>query len=131
MTGERTARDRPLVLVGERDPFMRRTLSRTLGEHVDLDFAESGVDLAKKARRIRPDVIVLEVLLPEKDGLQLCRELKEDPELRGTPVVIFSLLDVEDRALQAGAAAFVGKPLRKEELLNAIWNALERDAEEP
>jgi CheY-like chemotaxis protein len=112
------------ILIAERDPFMRDTLARSLGDRYQVEFVTSGQELVETARRHPPDLIILEILLPEKDGLQVCRELRKEARLAGVPVLVFSMLEMQDRALQAGATAFLKKPLRKSQMLLTIEQLL-------
>jgi len=114
----------PLLLIGERDPFMRRALEQTLQDKFDLRFADGGDDLVEQARRQPPDLVITEALLPRRDGLQACRDLKSDPATRHIPILCFTFLLVEERARLAGADAFLLKPLREEVLVETIHQLL-------
>jgi len=114
----------PHLLIGERDPFMQRTLAQALKEHCELTFVEDGAALLAQAHEKPPDLIILELLLPTLDGFQVCRRLKNDPATRGIPVLVFTLLAAEARALQAGADGFLQKPLRPQTLLEEIRRLL-------
>ena len=72
------------------------------------------------AARIRPDIIVLDVMIPEIDGWHILRALKERELTARIPVVICSVLDEPDIALGSGASAFIKKPVRREELLAVL-----------
>jgi DNA-binding response OmpR family regulator len=74
----------------------------------------------ERARQGPIDLVIAEVLLPRRDGLSLCRTLKGDPATRSVRVLIFSILSAEERALEAGADAFVRKPLDQKNLLDAV-----------
>jgi len=117
-------RSRPRLLIGERDPFMRRALERVLHPDYELTFVEDGASLITQTRTRRPDLIILEGLLPVMDGFQVCRELKRDPTTRYIPVLFFTLLSAEERARQAGADAFLLKPLRESVLRETIESLL-------
>ena len=93
---------------------------RSLLELIQVTFDEvdaeiTGVDSTQAARRSiadeRPDVIVLDVMLPGESGLDLCRELKADPETAGIPIVLLSgSIELAPRqATEAGADAFLAK----------------------
>lgn len=112
------------LLIGERDPFMRRTLEKALAPRFALTFAEDGVDLLQRAQQDAPHLILLEALLPVKDGFQVCRELKSNPSTRHIPVIFFTLLFAEERARLAGGDAFLTKPLREDELIKTITHLL-------
>ncbi len=119
----------PTLLIGERDPFMRRALEQTLQGKFDLRFAEDGDEVLELARRHPPDLIILEALLPHRDGLQACRELKSHPATRHIPVLFFTFLLIEERARLAGADAFLLKPLREEVLTETIHHLLSQKKE--
>lgn len=108
------------ILIGERDPFMRRTMESVLGGRFELTFAEDGESLLGAAREHPPDLVILEVLLPRKDGFQVCRELKHHPATAHIPVLVFSLLLAEERIRLAGADDFLPKPLQEAILLEHI-----------
>ncbi len=119
----------PTLLIGERDPFMRRALEQTLQGKFELRFAEGGDDLLEMAQQQPPDLIILEALLPRRDGLQACRELKSSPATRHIPILCFTFLLAEERARLAGADAFLLKPLREEILIETIHHLLSQRKE--
>jgi len=110
----------PLVAIGERDPFMRRTLGEVLRPHYKVLFADDGDSLIQLVKEHHPQIVILEILLPGKDGIQTCRYLKEDPETAHIPVLFFTYLNAEARARQAGAEAFLLKPVETDLLLNTL-----------
>ncbi len=115
-------RERPLILVAERDPFMQASLRRILEPHFDLMFVEDGAAVVEAVRENRPALVILEALLPTVDGFQACYHLKSHPETRDIPVLFFTLLLAKERAAQVGADRFLLKPLQREVLLDHIWN---------
>ncbi len=120
------ARAAALVLVADRDPVVRELVEHFLvvaGFHVE--FVLDGASALDRARELRPDVVLTEVMLPRLDGLTLCRRLGEDPVTRGVPVVVFSVLAAAERAREAGAAAFLLKPLAERSLIDTVRGALE------
>lgn len=96
-------------------------LLRSRGHHVLL-FPRGALAL-KAARRHPPDVILLDILMPEMDGFEVCRQLKADPELAPIPVIFLSALgdvDSKIRAFMAGGVDYVAKPFQEEEVLARI-----------
>jgi CheY-like chemotaxis protein len=75
-----------------------------------------------------PDVIVLDVMLPDMDGWQLLRQLREHPSAHSIPVVICSVLREEELALALGAVLYVAKPVRRQQFLEALDQALSQAA---
>jgi CheY-like chemotaxis protein len=119
----------PHILIGERDPFMRRALENVLLPHFELTFVEDGENLIHHTRIQLPNLIILEALLPHKDGFQVCRELKSDPATRHIPILCFTFLLAEERAHLAGADAFLLKPLRPDLFLNTVHRLLHSEKE--
>jgi two-component system phosphate regulon response regulator PhoB len=84
--------------------------------------------------RWRPDLVLLDIMLPEIDGLEVCRRLKQTPSLRGVPVIMLTALGEEvDRVvgLELGAEDYVLKPFSPRELLLRIKNTLRRASADP
>lgn len=125
----------PVILVADDEPVNLALIRRRLEwENYRVETAEDGGQAVEAARRVLPDLILLDVMMPVLDGLQACRLLKEDPATRDIPVIFLSALDDTDtkvRGLGLGANDYVSKPFRVEELLArvsvAIRMKLERD----
>jgi CheY-like chemotaxis protein len=126
----RSGTERVLILAVERDPHVR-ALEKFLLEQAGcvVQFAADGVDGLEAVRRLRPAVLISEILVPRLDGLALCRTVKSDPTLRGTQVVVFSILAADDRAAEAGADAFLRKPLNDSLLIETVQKLLARRPE--
>lgn len=116
---------RAIILVVERDPSIRDLEKYFLNEAgFVVDFADDGLAALERARELRPDIVITEVLVPKLDGLALCRTLKADPDLQGTVVLVFSILAVHSRAREAGADAFLMKPLAEKRLVETVRELL-------
>jgi PleD family two-component response regulator len=76
------------------------------------------------ARAIKPDIIITEVLVPKLDGLALCRAVRKEAELKDTVVLVFSILAAATRAREAGADAFLMKPLAEQRLVQTVRELL-------
>lgn len=121
------ARDHALVLAVERDAGIRaleRFFVDDAGYAVDL--VEDGSEALQKARILRPRILVSEILVPGIDGLRVCRAIKDNPETAGTIVVILSMLAAEERATEAGADAYLRRPLGEAQLVHTVAELLAR-----
>lgn len=118
---------RALILVVERDPHVRE-LERYFLEEAGfvVEFADDGRSALELARRSRPAILICEILVPVLDGLSVCRALKGDPETETISVLIFSILAAEERALEAGADAYLRKPLHDARLVDSVRQLLRR-----
>lgn len=91
--------------------------------------AMDGAEGLKKARENRPDLILLDLIMPKLDGLEVCSLLKQAEETKKTPIIVITALDVGDaqeKSFAAGVDDFVTKPYDLEELLAKIKNLLEK-----
>lgn len=90
--------------------------------------AEDGEQALRRARSERPDLVVLDIHLPDKSGLEVCRELKSDPETRGIYVILLTALGRErdeEAGLQSGADEFLTKPFSPRELRRRLHELLD------
>jgi CheY-like chemotaxis protein len=115
------APDHAVILVVERDPHVRE-LERYFLEEAGyaVEFAEDGLAALEQARTLQPHILITEILVPQLDGLALCRRIKQDPETRRIAVLIFSILLAEGRAREAGADSFLRKPLAEKRLVETV-----------
>jgi DNA-binding response OmpR family regulator len=92
-----------------------------------------GAEVVEEARRIHPDVILLDGDLPDVDGYEICRRVKEDPDLMGIPVVLMSAAESgEDdlaRARWVGADGHIAKPFQGKELTQRVLSLMDLTVE--
>jgi len=126
-----TVRDnqsRPTLLVADDEPDMLRYLKSQLSPHYQVLEAVDGQQAVEKACQFLPDVILLDMMMPEKDGLQACREIRERTPTHSIPVILLTARADEETklaALSAGASDFLAKPFSTTELHVRIKNLVE------
>ena len=111
----------PVILCIDDDPGVITLYRRYLEKH---GFEVVGLtdprEALETARRLRPDAITLDIMMPQQDGWTVLQELKADPQTRAIPVIICSILDERGQGFSLGAAEYLVKPFTEEELLEAI-----------
>lgn len=120
------------ILVVDDDPTIAEVVTRYL-HHAGyaVERAADGAAALAQAAAVRPDLVVLDLMLPEIDGLEVCRRLRADPAARGVPIVMLTAKGEEqDRinGLELGADDYVTKPFSPRELVLRIQSVLRRSA---
>jgi PAS domain S-box-containing protein len=107
-------------------------LARYLAElGVEAIVHPQGLGTVAKVLEVDPDVIILDILLPDLPGWDVLRELKAEPRTQDIPVLIVSVVDDRSRGLAQGAAAYLVKPISRHQLQGALQQVLAGEAEKP
>jgi two-component system cell cycle response regulator DivK len=104
--------------------MVRQLLRRTTYRLLEAGDGESALEAA---RRERPDLVLMDVQLPKMSGLEATRALRADPATASVPIIVvtsFALSGDDQRAMAAGASAYLAKPYSPRELLELIRNFL-------
>ncbi|CAK0779437.1 diguanylate cyclase [Gammaproteobacteria bacterium] len=121
---------RARILIIDDMPANLRTLGASLSKEYKLQIATSGAQGLEFARQSPPDLILLDVMMPEMDGYETCRRLKDDPQLRKIPVIFVTAVsesDAEYTGLALGASDYLAKPVNIDIARQRIRNLLERE----
>ncbi len=111
----------PIILIIDDDPNVREVLTRTLlKEGYAVRTASAGDEGLALARKIMPNVIILDVMMPQKDGWSLLREMKDDPELKSIPVVMHTIIDNRNLGFAIGAQDYLIKPVNPDLLVQTL-----------
>ncbi len=124
----------PLVLLVDDDPIFSRIATLGLSGHYRVELARDGNEAVSRARALLPDVIIMDVFMPNRDGLDALRELQSRPETEHIPVILLSArpeLPERIKPAELGAADFVAKPLPPSVLLARVQAAVQRSRGRP
>lgn len=111
--------DAPLLLVVEDNPDMRAFISGILAKRWRVEVARNGREGLETARRIRPDLIVSDVMMPEMNGFEMVEALRKDKAFTSTPIIFLSARTGSEAVVQGltlGAVDYVNKPFKQTEL---------------
>lgn len=116
------------ILIAEDEPYIVESLGFVLGQAGYAISAESdGSAVIQRVRDLEPDVVILDLMLPNRNGFEILKELKNDPDLLATPVLVLTAKGQnQDRttAEQLGADAFITKPFSNREVLKCVQKLL-------
>jgi DNA-binding response OmpR family regulator len=120
----------PKILVVD-DDIHATTLFKTIltAKGFDAFIVNDSAIAVQTAESTKPDLIILDLMMPEPNGFEVCRMLRADPKYSRTPIVIFTAMgDSESKALalDAGADEFLTKPFRVEDLMQKIQALIDR-----
>ncbi len=92
--------------------------------------AANGKDAIRLAKETHPDVMLVDVMMPGIDGLEVCRQLRQNPDMGDVPILLYSAAvgeEIRQKAIDAGANEFLGKTMNHEELVTKVrdWLASE------
>jgi len=118
------------VLVADDEPLTAEMFALMLAfQGYDVVCVHDGATALARARELKPDVILLDVLMPELEGPEVTRALRADPAFDGSPVVLFSSIDEQEvEWREAGANLFLQKPLDIRLLPQVVAGLLEEKA---
>jgi DNA-binding response OmpR family regulator len=119
-----------ILLVDDENDFIELLQYKLAGHGYDLIVANDGVHALSQARLLKPDLILLDILLPDLDGLSVCEILRRQPSTKKIPVIFMSALssEVTRRTASMQAVDFFTKPLDLERLEKRIGELLPHDA---
>lgn len=115
--------NKPVVLVVDDDPVNLDILVQTLEQDYFLIIAKNGKRALDLAFSHHPDLILLDILMPEMDGFEVCQRLKADKETEGIPVIFLSVMESpgqKHRGFEVGGVDYVTKPFHADEVLARV-----------
>jgi two-component system phosphate regulon response regulator PhoB len=121
------------VLIVDDDPAARKLARDSLrlsGEEWDIWEADDGRSALDLIRGVRPDVVLLDITMPEVGGIPVCSEIKSDPITRNTKIIIVSARTEGEfiaSSLAAGATDYVTKPFQPKDLVRRVRRVLQKE----
>jgi len=119
---------KPIVLLVEDDRDIRNYVASSLIDYYEVILAEDGRKGVELAVVHTPDIIISDIIMPEKDGIELCRELKEDVRTSHIPIILLTAKDTlhaKTQGYDAGADSYVTKPFSATLLRSRVINLLD------
>lgn len=120
------------ILIVDDEADIREFLAQILSENYQVIFAKNGEEAVEIAKEQLPSIILLDIIMPVKTGIDACKELRACPKTTDIPILFLSALNSSDKrtdAFLAGADDYINKPFVPDELLARIESKLRRSAE--
>jgi CheY-like chemotaxis protein len=116
------------ILIVDDSKNIRKLVTVVLkNEGYEFSEAANGLDALSKVKLIRPDLVILDVVIPGMDGINVCKEIKKDPVISSTAVIILTsetTCEAMEAAKEAGAEVFMTKPFEPKDLKTAVKELL-------
>jgi adenylate cyclase len=113
------------VLICEDEPALRELIRVSLVGPYEFAEADDGEESLAAARRLQPDLVILDVMMPRRSGIEVLAELRKDEALASTPVIVLTAQpETRDEALRAGADRVIDKPFVPDEISSAVEEVL-------
>jgi len=112
-------KNRPIILIIDDTPENLNVLGNLLEKKYDIRVATNGFDALEIVKTLTPDLILLDIMMPNMDGYEVCKKLKANPNTKIIPVIFISALDASDQKIKAfreGAVDYITKPFQTEEV---------------
>lgn len=116
------------ILIIDDDPVIHELLGRTFAsEQFTLHSSLRGRDGLQKAEELDPDLIILDVMMPDLDGWMVLAALKENPETADIPVIMLTMIDEKSKGYAMGVSGYLSKPIDRDNVINTIkkWLGIE------
>jgi len=113
------------VLICDDEPSLRELIRVSLSSEYSIAEANDGEESLEIARRLRPDLVILDVMMPRRTGLEVLTELRRDEALSATPVIVLTAQpETREEALRQGADRVMVKPFEPEQITAAVEEVL-------
>lgn len=123
------------ILIAEDEPSIVVSLEFLLrGAGYEVTIARDGEEALEAAERVKPDLMLLDVMLPAVNGFEVCRRVRQTPALRHVPILFLTARGLENeitKGLALGATAYMTKPFATKELIRAVDELLRNSKAAP
>src|SRR5881296_2216043 len=118
------------ILIADDEPDIVTSLEFLMrGDDYEVRVARNGEEALQLAESFRPDIVVLDVMMPQRSGFEVCQKIRENPILRDVKIIMLTAKGREvekEKGLDLGANAYVTKPFSTKELMNTVRGLLPR-----
>jgi len=114
-----------ILLIDDEEDLTEMLSYRLMAAGYDIDIANDGATGVKRTKEYKPDIIILDLMMPEMSGYEVADELRKDQELSSIPFIVFTAAvnkELEERVNHMGAADYITKPFEPEDLIEKINN---------
>jgi len=122
-----TASNKTVLVVEDKASLTQMLQFLFLSKGLDVEIAYDGVEAMEKVGNLRPNLILLDIMMPKMDGFEVLEKLKESPDTEGIPVIMLTARKSKedmDRARELGAVEYITKPFKAVEVVDKVLRNL-------
>ena len=122
-----TASNKTVLVVEDKVSLTQMLQFLFLSKGLDVEIAYDGVEAMEKVGNLRPNLILLDIMMPKMDGFEVLEKLKESPDTAGIPVIMLTARKSKedmDRARELGAVEYITKPFKAVEVVDKVLRNL-------
>lgn len=115
------------VLIVEDEKNIAQAEGLILSEHYEVSFAYDGDEGMRMLKEVKPDLVVLDLMLPNRGGYEICFSMRQDPELKDTKILMVTALNQsidKNKGVMVGTDAYLTKPFEPDQLLESVKKLL-------
>ena len=123
-------RERPVILIADDEESIRLVVKSVLGNDYTVIEVNDGQEVVPAALKYKPGLILMDIIMPIKDGVQACQEIKTNPETSDIPVIMLTGLEDDktlQSALKAGSNGYIIKPFATQELMRVVQSEIRQE----
>ena len=120
--------EKTVLIIDDDEKLSKMLAFLFMAKGFKVECANSGPAAFEVLERIKPSIVILDIMMPEMDGFEVCEKVKGDPALKDIPVIILSALSSEEnreKSVSLGAYAYFEKPFKSAELVSKAVEAIE------
>ncbi len=123
--------DKKKIVIADDEPIILSTLSDILSDKYQIYTAANGRQAISEVEKTKPDMVILDVMMPEMDGIEACRQLKKNKATSAIPVILLTVkgmaMDIEI-GIKSGADLYVIKPFSPEKLIEKVEEIFKKNS---
>ena len=122
-----TASNKTVLVVEDKVSLTQMLQFLFLSKGLDVEIAYDGIEAMEKINTLRPDLVLLDIMMPKMDGFEVLKKLKDSPDTAGIPIIMLTARKSKqdmDRARELGAVEYITKPFKAVEVVDKVLRHL-------
>ena len=114
---------KPKLLIVDDEPQIRMLLGEFLSDQFEVNFASNGKEAIQNTKSYRPDIILMDIMMPEMDGYEAIQRIRGDMKMKSLPIIAVTakaMIGDREKCIKAGASDYISKPVDIDQLMSLL-----------